>query len=68
MTQLSHRSIEHHELISRRSLVKGGIAAAAVAVATSLAAREGGAAVTSMDSRTLTAPVAVSPTKRPAKK
>lgn len=41
-------------LLSRRSLVKGGLSAAAVAAATIMTARESGAAVTSMDSRMFT--------------
>lgn len=49
MKQTTHPSIEEHERISRRTVVKGGVSAAAVAVATLLSARESGAAVTSMD-------------------
>ena len=51
----SPQDLKHDEkAISRRAVLKGGAATVAGAFATMLAARRGSAAVTSMDSATLT--------------
>lgn len=56
------------ELISRRTLVKGGLSVAAVAFATAITARDGGAAVTSMDRAPVFAPLATDDTPKPGAK
>lgn len=49
MHHSSHGPINEDRLVSRRKAVKGGLAAAAGAVATLMAARTGTAAVTPLD-------------------
>jgi hypothetical protein len=53
--------------VSRRTVIKGGVSVAIAAAAALVSARSGGAAVTSMDQRSMTVPINVPEARKPGK-
>lgn len=67
MSQSPSHHTQGHERISRRALLRTGIAATAVAVSTLASARKSGAAVTSMDRVPALQPLTGDVTPKPAR-